>query len=109
MWMSFSDSPRPPGGIAESVSLYPDWEGLVRERRLMDDAVIDWAEQLDDAWLESGLTWYSRAAKREFTTPRWTLVVHFFNHQTHRRGQVHAMLTAAGGAPGDTDLMLMAE
>jgi uncharacterized damage-inducible protein DinB len=31
-------------------------------------------------------------------------VVHFFNHQTHHRGQVHALLTAAGERTGDTDL-----
>lgn len=110
MWISrFSDRRRPPGGIAESVSLYPDWEGLARERRLMDEAVIDWADKLDDAWLAGDLTWYSAAAKREISKPRWELVVHFFNHQTHHRGQVHAMLTAAGGKPGDTDLMLMPE
>lgn len=110
MWISrFSDLPRPPGGIAESVSLYPDWEGLVRERRLMDAAVIDWADTVDEAWLASNLIWYSGAAKREITKPRWELVVHFFNHQTHHRGQVHAMLTAAGGRPGDTDLILMPE
>jgi uncharacterized damage-inducible protein DinB len=30
-----------------------------------------------------------------------------FNHQTHHRGQVHAMLTAAGMTPGPTDLFLM--
>ncbi len=110
MWISrFSDLPRPPGGIAESVSLYPDWEGLVRERRLMDAAVIDWADTVDEAWLASNLIWYSGAAKREITKPRWELVVHFFNHQTHHRGQVHAMLTAAGGRPGDTDPILMPE
>jgi uncharacterized damage-inducible protein DinB len=110
MWISrFSDRPRPPGGIAESVSLYSDWEGLVRERRLMDATIIDWADKLDDAWLASDQTWFSGAANREITKPRWGLVVHFFNHQTHHRGQVHAMLTAAGGRPGDTDLILMPE
>jgi uncharacterized damage-inducible protein DinB len=31
----------------------------------------------------------------------------FFNHQTHHRGQVHAMLTAAGQETGDTDLLLV--
>jgi len=31
-------------------------------------------------------------------------VTHFFNHQTHHRGQVHAMLTATGQETGDTDL-----
>jgi len=35
--------------------------------------------------------------------------VHFCNHQTHHRGQVHAMLTAAGSGPPLSDLSLMPE
>jgi uncharacterized damage-inducible protein DinB len=35
--------------------------------------------------------------------------VHFFNHQTHHRGQVHCMLTQAGGQPHATDLPQMPE
>ncbi|MGL5734137.1 MAG: DinB family protein, partial [Beijerinckiaceae bacterium] len=38
---------------------------------------------------------------------RWKVVLHFFNHQTHHRGQAHAMLTAAGAKPDDTDIILM--
>jgi uncharacterized damage-inducible protein DinB len=30
-----------------------------------------------------------------------------FNHQTHHRGQAHAMLTAAGAKPQDTDLVML--
>ena len=40
-------------------------------------------------------------------TPRGILVAHFFNHQTHHRGQAHAMTTAAGEQTGDTDLPLI--
>jgi len=110
MWMSrFSDLPRPPGGISESVALYPEWAALTHERTAMDTTIIDWADTVDEAWLASDLIWYSGAAKREISKPRWTLVVHFFNHQTHHRGQVHAMLTTAGGRPDDTDLILMPE
>ncbi|MEZ5894726.1 MAG: DinB family protein [Parvularculaceae bacterium] len=36
--------------------------------------------------------------------PRWILITHIFNHQTHHRGQAHAMLTAAGAKPADTDI-----
>ncbi len=39
--------------------------------------------------------------------PRGILVAHFFNHQTHHRGQAHAMITAAGEQTGDTDLPLI--
>ena len=33
------------------------------------------------------------------------LIAHFFNHQTHHRGQVTTLLTQAGRAVGDTDLV----
>ena len=36
-------------------------------------------------------------------------IVHFFNHQTHHRGQVHAMLTAAGQKAPVSDMFLMPE
>ena len=49
----------------------------------------------------------SGAANREVRAPLRLLVTHFFNHQTHHRGQVHAMLTAAGQETGDTDLFLL--
>ncbi|MCP4183538.1 MAG: hypothetical protein GY761_09500 [Hyphomicrobiales bacterium] len=35
------------------------------------------------------------------------ILIHFFNHQTHHRGQVHAMVAAVGGLPDDTDLFVM--
>ena len=108
IWMSrFADVPKPEGGIPESVSLYPDWENLKAERKNFDQTMIDWADAVDDAWLAADQTYYSAATKREWTRSRWMLVTHLFNHQTHHRGQVHCMLTQAGGRPGDTDLPVM--
>jgi len=106
IWMSrFSpDVPKPEAGIPESVSMYPDWDGLKRERVTFDDTMIAWADGLDAAWLRGDLTWYSGAQKRDVTKPKWVLVTHMFNHATHHRGQVHCMLTQAGGKPGATDL-----
>jgi uncharacterized damage-inducible protein DinB len=105
MWMSrFTDVPRPEGGIPESVSMYPDWDGLKRERPDFDARIVAWAEALDPAWLPGDLTWYSGAAKRDLTNAKWLLVTHMFNHQTHHRGQVHCMVTQAGGKPDATDL-----
>jgi uncharacterized damage-inducible protein DinB len=110
MWMSrLAGTARPPGGIAESVSLYPDWDGLKADRMALDAAIIGWADAVDDAWLAADQTYYSGAAKRDITVPRWIMIMHLFNHQTHHRGQVHCMLTQAGGKPHDTDLPLMPE
>jgi uncharacterized damage-inducible protein DinB len=108
IWMSrFAGTPRPEGGIPGSVSLYPDWEGLKRERMAFDEVIIEWSGRVDPAWLEGDLTWMSGATGREMTRPVWSLVVHMFNHQTHHRGQVHCMLTQAGAKPADTDLMIL--
>ena len=108
IWMSrLTGSPRPEGGIPESVSRHAQWSDLKRERGAFDEIIIEWADHLDPAWLAGDLTWYSVAAKTELSNPRWLLVTHMFNHQTHHRGQTHCMLTQAGGKPKDTDLPLM--
>jgi len=108
MWMSrFTDLPKPDVGIAGSVTLYPDWEKLKAERAGFDRKILDWAATIDDDWLAVEQTFYSAAAQREWTHPRWVLVVHMFNHQTHHRGQVHCLLTQAGGRPSDTDLTML--
>jgi uncharacterized damage-inducible protein DinB len=84
-----------------------DFAVLSCEREKADADISRWAAKVDDAWLAGGLTWFSGAANREVTAPLRLLVAHFFNHQTHHRGQVHAMLTAVGQQTGDTDLFLV--
>lgn len=109
-WMSrFADTP-PPVAPNEPASAHDlaTWDGLKRARVDFDETIETWADGLSDAWLGQDLTWYSGAAGRDVTRPKWILVTHFFNHQTHHRGQVHGMLTAAGTRPDDTDLFLRA-
>jgi uncharacterized damage-inducible protein DinB len=108
IWMHrFSGSPKPDGGIAQSADYVTDWDDLVGQRKNMDDTIQSWANKVSAEWLAGSITWVSGAAKREITRKRWHLVAHMFNHQTHHRGQIHAMLTAAGATPDDTDLMLL--
>jgi uncharacterized damage-inducible protein DinB len=108
IWMSrFCGTPRPAGGLLESTSVRAGWDELKRDRAGFDRRIIAWADNLDAEWLSGDHTYYSGAAKRDVVSPRWVLVTHFFNHQTHHRGQVHCMLTQAGVRPGDTDLPFM--
>ncbi|PQA88512.1 DinB family protein [Hyphococcus luteus] len=108
MWLSrFTPSEAPDAGIKESASLFEDWDILRAERDKTDAHILAWADAMTGAEIEGGLTWFSGAANREITLPRWVLITHFFNHQTHHRGQVHAMLTAAGAKPDDTDIPFM--
>lgn len=108
IWMHrFAATPKPVGGIKESPGQIDDWAELERERAAFDETILAWADRIDAGWLEGDLTYYSGAAQRELTRPRGLLVTHFFNHQTHHRGQVHCMLTQCGARPDDTDLPLL--
>lgn len=104
-WMGrFDGWPKPDCGIKDSPRLHADWAKLKADRAETDARIEDWATRIDPAWLGGDHTWYSNAMGREVTRPVAMLVTHFFNHQTHHRGQVHAMLTALGERTGDTDL-----
>jgi uncharacterized damage-inducible protein DinB len=108
MWMSrFAGSNKPTRGLAESDQEYGDFAAMAEARAATDAAIIVWAATLEAAWLSRNQTWFSAAAQREMTASRHLLLMHVFNHQTHHRGQAHAMLTAAGQKTGDTDLMLI--
>ena len=104
-WMSrFDGWEKPSLGIKQSAGLHEDFFALKQARAEADRRISDWAGRVTPDWLLGDFTWFSGALNREITHPKGLLVVHFFNHQTHHRGQVHAMLTAAGEKTGDTDL-----
>ncbi len=108
IWLyRFANWEKPAGGIKDSSSHFSDWIHLVAKRKAMDEAIISWADRLQPDWLTGDLTWFSGAQGRDVSKAKWLLITHFFNHQTHHRGQVHAMLTAAGAKPDDTDLPFM--
>jgi uncharacterized damage-inducible protein DinB len=107
IWMSrLAGTPKPKAaGIPDSVSMFEAWDELKRERQTFDQVMVDWADKLDARWLEGDLSWFSGAAGRDVTRPKWLLVTHLFNHQTHHRGQIHCMLTQCGVKLGEaTDL-----
>lgn len=108
IWMfRFAGTEKPPGGIRESRALFDEWEAFVAARQKLDEQIITWANSVEAGWIAESLTWYSGAAGRDVTRDHSLLVAHFFNHQTHHRGQIHAMLTAAGAKPDDTDLFYL--
>lgn len=108
MWVSrFDGWPKPETPIRESGGMIEDFAALRAARIEADAALAAWAAGLDEAWLAGDLTWFSGAAQREMRRPKWMLVAHLFNHQTHHRGQAHAMLTAAGARLEATDLPWM--
>jgi uncharacterized damage-inducible protein DinB len=107
-WLArFTGASPPAGTIRDSKGMHATFDAMQRQRVALDLNIAAWARQVTDAWLAGDLTWRSAAAQRELTKPRSLLVAHFFNHQTHHRGQAHALITGAGEQTGDTDLFLL--
>jgi len=107
-WMSrFDGWPKPDVGQKQSAVMVEDFDTLRARRTKADADIVAWASRIDDGWLAEDLVWFSGSAGREMRRKKGPLVVHFFNHQTHHRGQAHALLSAFGQETGDTDLFLV--
>ena len=66
-----------------------------------------WTIGLTDAALGARLEFTSAVTKRTHKPTLWRVVLHFFNHQTHHRGQLTTLLSQAGVDYGVTDLFLL--
>jgi uncharacterized damage-inducible protein DinB len=77
---------------------------LLRER--IDLLIVAWCAELKFNDLDRVLAYANRRgeARKSQLGP---LLSHFFNHQTHHRGQATALLFQAGIDPGVTDLVAM--
>ena len=89
------------------VDLFGGFSALRQAREALDARLSFWAGSLTPDWLEQPLTYTSKIDMRSRTVPRWVLVTHMFNHQTHHRGQVTTMLSQMGLDMGSTDIPFM--
>ena len=88
--------------------LFEDLMELRPARQAEDARIVAYVEGLSDDAICAGLLRY-----RTITEPAWIskqplapALIHFFNHQTHHRGQVHCLLTAITGEAPSFDLIL---
>lgn len=110
LWMArFDGGAGPVVGADQHSTLTPDKAEWDRQRFLTDGRITQWAKTLKTIDLAGEFSWYSGIYGRDLTKSKALCVTHFFNHQTHHRGQIHAMLTAAGQTPQATDLAFMSE
>ena len=73
-------------------------------RQELDATIVAWIGQLEDADQERTLHYASMRGEPQRRRLSH-LLLHFFNHQTHHRGQVHDMLSATAVAPPPLDLI----
>ena len=106
IWLKrFAAAPDAPGVLAAldgtpmpaalDAILYPTLPLLRERREWMDALILQWAATLTAERLDASLT-YANTKGTTFTRSVLGLATHLFNHQTHHRGQAHAILTALG-------------
>lgn len=81
---------------------------LAAHRRMLDRIISTWTAQLADTHLDHVLHYASTKGIRSHKR-FGDLLLHFFNHQTHHRGQASTLLSQAGVDLGVTDLLMLIE
>jgi uncharacterized damage-inducible protein DinB len=87
--------------------IHEDRRALALARADEDDRLVRYVASLDDASLH-GVHGYATTSGTHFEQRRSDILAHLFNHQTHHRGQAHAILSiCTGREPPPLDLLLM--
>ncbi len=103
VWMGRLESV--PSGIERlDQILYDEFADLKAARESEDARILGFVSGLSDDALAGTLRYRNMAGESQETPLAWTLA-HFFNHQTHHRGQVHGMLSGTPVAPPPLDLI----
>jgi len=91
IWMArFAGETVPSTGL--DAILYDDFAALTAARAEEDARIEGFFAGADEAFLDGSIAYVNNAGLA-FDDVLAVLVPHFFNHQTHHRGQVHAMIT----------------
>ena len=106
IWMARFGVGEPPPyrPIAQSGETLLSFDELWSTRQTFDADIITWANQTTPEDILGEIEWFSGATQQRQVKPKALCIMQLFNHQTHHRGQVHAILTRRGASTGDTDL-----
>ncbi len=108
IWLGrFEGVPFP--AVSLDQQLFTDFSALWSDRKSTDSRIETWAAGLSDEILTARLHYTSMVDAAPRTHPLWVAVAHFFNHQTHHRGQLTALLSQCGKSYGVTDLIWLPE
>lgn len=96
VWMHrFTGSGPLPTRLDEIV--YDDLAELTAARIVEDERIIAYVDSLTEPDIAATFSYRRLSDSTEYTQPLGPALAHVFNHQTHHRGQAHALLTIAGG------------
>jgi uncharacterized damage-inducible protein DinB len=85
--------------------LSEDLPGLRRTREIEDKRIVEYIGALNHTDLDGFVSYRRVSSPEEIVQKLAHALAHFFNHQTHHRGQAHAILTALVGKAPELDLL----
>jgi uncharacterized damage-inducible protein DinB len=85
--------------------LHDDFEGLRAARVAEDARILAYVDALDEQRIAGTIKFRRVSTPEEFEEQLAPMLAHWFNHQTHHRGQVHALLTGLTGRAPELDLL----
>lgn len=77
--------------------LYDNFPPLERARQQEDERIISYVDGLTNADITTTFSYRTIVNPKDITQPLGPALGHFFNHQTHHRGQAHALVTQIAG------------
>jgi uncharacterized damage-inducible protein DinB len=70
-----------------------------------DRRIVTYIDGLDEAAFAGVIRYRRVSTPEEFVQPLAPALAHWFNHQTHHRGQAHMILTSLGKSAPELDLL----
>ncbi|MBK0399701.1 damage-inducible protein DinB [Limibaculum sp. M0105] len=105
IWLARFRGQRNPPFALDHV-LHDDRAELRAARRVLDADILRHVDELSEADLVGDFTYRTIVNPATITQNRAAALAHFFNHQTHHRGQVHALLTRLRGDAPSLDMIV---
>jgi uncharacterized damage-inducible protein DinB len=97
---------RLPDGAVHDAVIQEDWAELRATRAALDLAIEQWVRGMPSDFLLATIR-YANTKGLQREHPAWQAMTHFFNHQTHHRGQVTTLLSQSGVDVGLTDIIAL--
>ena len=85
--------------------LFERFDDLALARQQEDERIVRYVTALDGAAMAGTISYRRVSTPEVFVQPLAPALAHWFNHQTHHRGQAHAILTGLTGRAPELDLL----
>jgi uncharacterized damage-inducible protein DinB len=104
VWMHrFTGEGAPPERL--DMILFDALAALAQARVAQDARIVDYVTSLTPDALSGTISYRRVSTPDRMTQPLMPALAHWFNHQTHHRGQAHALLTSLTGKAPELDLL----